>query len=57
MNVRRAEIKDIPGILRAYPDYFKDCIVSKLTGERDNMPDDDPTYVIFLTDDKECFGH
>lgn len=41
---RLIRYKDIPGILRAYPDYFKDCIVSKLTGERDNIPDDNTCY-------------
>lgn len=36
--------KDIYGILRAYPDYFKDSLVLKLTGSKDNIVKYDTCY-------------
>lgn len=36
--------KDVLSMLRAYPDYFKDSLVSKLTGEPDNQASDATCY-------------
>lgn len=36
--------KDLPGIVRAYPDYFKDCIMYKFTKEDDNTPEETTCY-------------
>lgn len=37
-------LKDCLGIARAYPDYFKDCIMYKYTKEDDNTPEDTTCY-------------
>lgn len=36
--------KDIPGLIRVYPDYFKDCLTLMLTSEDDNTPEDTTCY-------------
>ncbi len=36
--------KDIPGIIRAYPDYFKDCITRIVSGKDDNIAEDTTCY-------------
>ena len=36
--------KDIYGMIKAYPDYFKDCLMYKFTKEDDNIPEETTCY-------------
>ena len=37
-------LKDLYGIAKAYPDYFKDCVMYKCTKEDDNTPEETTCY-------------
>jgi hypothetical protein len=37
-------LRDLYGIAKAYPDYFKDCIMYKCTSEDDNTPEETTCY-------------